>query len=274
MNAPPIPHWLELRRGQAPLLLSLPHTGITLPEEIQPSLRSLPQAQYDADWHVHRLYDFAVELDATIIRTDLSRTVIDVNRDPSGVSLYPGQFTTGLCPLVSFDGTPLYRDGREPDAAEIARRRETYFEPYHAALRAELARLRARHPQVLLYDAHSIRAVVPSLFDGRLPDFNVGTNDGHSCDPALTATLVAQIDVPPWTHVLNGRFKGGWITRHYADPAHGVHAIQMELAQHGYMDEATSLDHPRYEPARAAAMRALLQAALTALLARLQSGEN
>ncbi len=168
--------WLSVHRGAAPLLVSLPHTGTAVPSDIEVGLWSPWLARKDADWWIDRLYAFAADLGATTVHTAMSRTVIDVNRDPSGVSLYPGQATTELCPTTSFDGEPLYRAGHEPDAAEIARRRARYFAPYHAALAAELTRLRAMHPRVVLYDCHSIRSRVPRLFDRLLPEFNIGTN--------------------------------------------------------------------------------------------------
>jgi len=230
--------FLTIRRGDAPLLLSIPHAGTDIPPEYEPAFVSLWRARKDADWHLPELYAFAEALDATIVRTSISRSIIDVNRDPSGVSLYPGQVTTGLCPTETFDGEPLYHPGAEPAAADIARRREAFFDPYHAALGAEIARLRQLHKTIVLYDCHSIRGVIPRLFPGALPNFNIGTNDGKSCDPAFEAevTLICADDAAH-DHVVNGRFKGGWITRHYADPAHGVQAIQMELACRGYMDE-------------------------------------
>jgi formiminoglutamase len=188
----------------------LPHTGTDIPADIEAKLVSPWLARKDADWWVHLLYDFAQSLGATTVRTSLSRTVIDVNRDPSGASLYPGQATTDLCPTTTFDGEPLYEAGREPDAAEIARRRTEYFEPYHATLAAELQRLRAQHARVMLYEAHSIRSRVPRLFDGLLPHFNIGTNGGASCDPTLASAIEAACDKSSFTRVTNGRFKGGW----------------------------------------------------------------
>ncbi len=170
------------------------------------------------------------------MRTRISRSVIDCNRDPSGVSLYPGQATTGLCPSDTFDGEPLCRDG-EPDKAEIDRRRAAYFEPYHAALSTEIATLRAHHARVVLYDAHSIRSRIPRLFAGELPLFNIGTNDGTTCHPALTVAIASICAASGHSHVVDGRFRGGWTTRHYGRPAEGTHAIQMELAMRGYMDE-------------------------------------
>ncbi|WP_370526396.1 N-formylglutamate deformylase [Caulobacter sp. RHG1] len=228
--------WLQVTRGDAPLIVSLPHTGTEIPPEIAAHLVWPWLGLKDADWWIDRLYAFAERMGATIVRTAISRTVIDVNRDPSGASLYPGQATTELCPTTTFDGEPLYRDGG-PDAAEIDRRRAAYFEPYHAALRAEIDRLRAIHPTVVLYEAHSIRSRVPRLFDGELPQFNLGTNSGASCDEALTIAVEAACDASGLSRVTNGRFKGGWTTRRYGQPATGVHALQMELACRGYMDD-------------------------------------
>ena len=229
--------WLEIRRGTAPLVVSFPHTGADLPAEIESSFIYPWLARRDADWWIDRLYAFAADLGATMIRTSISRSAIDVNRDPSGASLYPGQATTELCPTTTFDGQPLYRSGREPDEEEIARRRTLWFDPYHEAIEAELKRLRSDHPKVVLYDAHSIRSHIPRLFDGELPQFNIGTFSGASCDPELAAAVEAECAASGLSHVLNGRFKGGWTTRHYGRPRDGVHAIQMELAMRGYMVE-------------------------------------
>lgn len=251
--------WLSVVRGSAPLLVSLPHTGTEIPTPIAERLASLPLARNDTDWWIDRLYDFATSLDATVVRTAISRSVIDVNRDPSGQSLYPGQATTGLCATTSFDGTPLYRPGAEPDEADIAARRRDYFDPYHGALSAEIARLRADHPRVVVYDCHSIRSVVPRLFEGELPVFNIGTNDGLSCAPELQALAERHCDDSGLSRVSNGRFKGGWITRHYADPGNGIHAIQMEIACRGYMDEHADFEPGAYSPERAASVRSVLK---------------
>ncbi len=230
--------FLTLRSGSAPLILSIPHAGVEIPDALQPALRSLWLARKDADWFLPELYSFAESLDATILQTSLSRTVIDVNRDPSGASLYPGQTVTALCPTTTFDGEALYHEGRQPDAAEIARRRAAYFDPYHAALTAEIARLRGLHRSIVLYDCHSIRSEIPRLFTGVLPNFNIGTNAGKACDAAITDRVAAICAADArHSHVVNGRFKGGWITRHHGDPEGGVNALQMELACRGYMDE-------------------------------------
>ena len=229
---------ITLIRGNAPLILSIPHAGTRIPEAFQPALTSLWLARKDADWHLPALYSFAKKRGATLIQTDISRTVIDLNRDPSGASLYPGQITTGLCPTESFDGEPLYHPGQEPDAQNILRRRGQFFNPYHDTLQAEITRLRALHPRIVLYDCHSIRSEIPRLFSGVLPNFNIGTNDGKACDHSLTEQITAICAAAPGlSHVVNGRFKGGYITRHYGNQAAGVHAIQMELACRGYMDE-------------------------------------
>ena len=227
--------WLTVRHGEAPLVLSFPHTGIEFPEAIAKRLESPWLARKDADWWVDKLYDFGSELGATIVHTAVSRSVIDVNRDPSGASLYPGQATTDLCPSTTFDGEPLYKAGMGIATTEVADRRTEYFEPYHAALTSEISRLRSKHAALVLYDCHSIRSIVPRLFDGELPVFNIGTNSGASCAPALTAAVESVCATTTFNRVVNGRFKGGWITRHYGNPAKGVHAIQMELACRAYM---------------------------------------
>ncbi|HET6335006.1 MAG TPA: N-formylglutamate deformylase [Polyangiales bacterium] len=268
----PVP-FLEIHRGDAPLIVSFPHTGVEIPNAIEEHTVSAWLSRKDADYWVHLLYDFARELGATTLRTTISRTVIDVNRDPSGVSLYPGQTTTGLCPIETFDGEALYLLEREPDVAEIARRRVTFFDPYHAALRTEIERLAAAHARVVLYDAHSIRSVAPRLFKGTLPHLNIGTFDGKSCAPALAGAIEAICDrvAPTFSRVTNGRFKGGWTTRHYGQPERGVHAVQMELACRGYLREPdaplTAANWPAaYDAAHAAPMRAVLTDILGACL--------
>jgi N-formylglutamate deformylase len=257
-----MPEWLQITRGEAPLIVSMPHTGTEIPAEIEAQLVSPWLARKDADWHIEKLYDFVPSLGATLLRTTMSRTVIDVNRDPSGASLYPGQATTELCPTMTFDGEPLYRNGRVPNEQEIARRRATWFEPYHAALAEEIARLRKHHPTIVLFEAHSIRSVIPRLFEGELPNFNIGTNGAASCDPALTAAVESVCDRTSFSRVSNGRFKGGWTTRHYGKPSEGVHAIQLELACRGYMDEPREVSPENwptlYKPKRAVEMRGAL----------------
>jgi len=261
--------WLQVHRGDAPLILAFPHTGLDL-ADVEAGFVSPWLARRDADWWIDQLYAFAADLGATMVRTTISRSVIDVNRDPSGASLYPGMATTELCPTTTFDGEPLYA-GAAPDDAEIARRRTRWFDPYHAALSAEIARLRAAHDTVVLYDAHSIRSHVTRLFDGELPQFNIGTNNGATCDPALGQTVEALCAASGLSHVLDGRFRGGWTTRYYGRPETGVHAIQMELAIRGYMDEpdvpAPGSWPPAYDPARAAPLAATLSDIVKACLA-------
>ncbi|EIM30474.1 N-formylglutamate deformylase [Microvirga lotononidis] len=266
------PDWLTVSRGDAPLVVSLPHTGTEIPDAYARGLVSPWLARKDADWWIDRLYDFAPDLGATVIRTAISRTVIDVNRDPSGVSLYPGQATTELCPTTTFDGEPLYQPGAEPTADEIAERRARFFDPYHAALRAEIERLRAQHDSIVVYDCHSIRSVIPRLFDGTLPHFNIGTNGGASCAPSLSEAIESICVESGLSHVLNGRFKGGYITRSLGRPAEGVHAVQMELACRGYMHEPLGPvpegEWPSaYDAAYAAPMRATLTRILQTCLA-------
>lgn len=262
--------WLTITRGDAPLVVSIPHTGTDLCG-LEPRLVSPWLARKDADWHIDRLYDFAREFGATVVRTSLSRTIIDVNRDPSGVSLYPGQATTELCPTMTFDGEALYRLGQAPDDAEIASRRANYFDPYDGALHDEVARLRKKHRIVALYDCHSIRSVIPRLFDGELPLFNLGTNGGASADPGLTQIVADILQASGERYVVNGRFKGGWITRSFGQPARGVHALQMELACRAYLREpigaVSAANWPAlYDEAFAAATRNTLRKILTAIL--------
>lgn len=264
------PDWLQIHRGDAPLIVSFPHTGTELPDALAAQFISPWLARRDADWWVHDLYAFAQQMGATTIRSAVSRSVIDLNRDPSGTSLYPGQNTTGLCPLTTFDNQPLYRDGHGPDEAEIARRRATWFMPYHDALAAEIARLRAQHGTVVVYDAHSIRSHIPHLFDGQLPQFNLGTNGDTTCDNALTDVVDNLCAMSGMSHVRNGRFKGGYITRHYSDILGGVHTLQMELACRGYMHEPEAVDEHSWptplDPDHAAPLRATLQQVLDACL--------
>lgn len=265
------PEWLTVERRNAPLILSLPHTGTLIPPEIEAQLVSPWLARKDTDWWIDQLYGFAGDLGATVVHTAISRTVIDVNRDPSGISLYPGQATTELCPSTSFDGERLYLIGLEPDSDEVARRRQLFFEPYHDALASEIVRLRAQHPRIMLYDAHSIRSRIPRLFEGDLPQFNIGTNSGAACDPALTARVEAICDASGLLRVSNGRFKGGHITRHHGRPDAGVHAVQMELACRGYMLETpgpvSEVNWPSpFDDTYAAPMRTTLEHILTTCL--------
>jgi len=273
----PLHSWLTVRRGEAPLLLCMPHTGTQLPERFAGALRSAWLARRDTDWWIERLYGFAAPLDASLVRTDISRSIIDANRDPSGVSLYPGQATTELCPTTTFDGEPLYSAGGEPDAAAIAARRTSYFEPYHAAVAAEIARLRGKHARIVVYDCHAIRSQIPRLFPGVLPHFNLGTHSGASCAPQLTARLEAAVHDARFTRVTNGRFKGGYTTRHYGAPAVGVHAVQMELACRGYLREPEGVVTEDNWPAPwdeefAAPLRSLLERVLEACLAFVARG--
>ena len=261
--------WLHVHRGMLPLIVTFPHTGTDLPDGITDSLMSSWRALKDTDWWVDRHYDFASGMGATTIRTSISRTVIDVNRDPSGQSLYPGQTTTELCPVTTFDGEPLYRRS-SPSAQEIARRRHAYFDPYHASVAAEVARLRSRYSHVVVYDAHSIRSKVPRLFEGSLPHMNIGTNGGTTCAADLSSAVETICKASPFSFVTNGRFKGGWTTRHYGRPDQGIHAIQMELADRGYLDEPANLSvenwPPPYSETAAAPQRTVLAAILAACL--------
>ena len=264
-------NWLHVTRNDAPLILSMPHAGVEVPTACAQGLLSPWLARRDADWWIDRLYDFAHELGATVVRTSISRTVIDVNRDPGGVSLYPGQATTELCPTMTFDGDALYDSNAAPDAAAIAERRATYYAHYHAALAGEISRLKAQHAAIVVYDCHSIRSRIPRLFAGDLPNFNLGTYEGASCAAALTAAVEGVCDRTAYSRVTNGRFKGGFITRHYGRPHEGVHALQMELACRGYMHEVPGAVEPKswpphYDEEYAAPLRQVLRSVLQACL--------
>ena len=254
----------SLHRGTVPLLISLPHDGTAVPDGIAARLTDSARGVPDTDWHVSRLYDFARELGASMIVPKYSRYVVDLNRPPDDVSLYPGQNTTGLCPHVQFSGLPVYRDGQDPDEAEIAERVERYWRPYHRALAGELQRIHARHGRAGLWEGHSIRGVLPFLFEGRLPDLNLGTAGGTSCSSALQTRLESVLEAQDrHDFVVNGRFKGGYITRQYGDPAQNIQAVQLEISQRIYMDEESC----EWDAGKANRTRIVLRALLDQMLA-------
>jgi N-formylglutamate deformylase len=251
------------RRGASPLIVSMPHAGTFVPWSVGRSLADCAAGRPDTDWHLPRLYDFLAALDATVIAANFSRYVIDMNRPPDGSNLYPGRDTPRLCPVDTFDGRPLYRSGT-PDDGEIARRLEAAWRPYHRRLEREIARVKRSHGVAVVWDAHSIASEVPRLFDGRLPDFNLGTAKGASCDPALEAELAVAIRRhSEYTSALNGRFTGGYITRHYGRPSEGVHAVQLEMAEAIYMDEQAPY---AFRAERAARVRPILREQLEVAL--------
>ncbi|OAB55348.1 N-formylglutamate deformylase [Phormidium willei BDU 130791] len=257
-----------LTPGDSPLLISVPHCGTAVPPELFARFTPAGQLLADTDWHVDRLYGFARELGAGMIAARYSRYVIDLNRAPDGSALYPGASNTELCPTTTFDEQPIYRPGAAPDDAEIAARRTAYWQPYHRAVTAELERLRARHGVALLWEAHSIRSHVPRFFEGRLPDLNLGSASGTSAAAELVDAAAAAGRAGPFALAVDGRFKGGYLTRANGRPAEGIHALQMELAQDLYMEESPPF---AYREALAGklqpALRAMLEAALSALAA-------
>ena len=250
------PPLCELAVGATPLVISMPHSGTWLPPQIAARLSAAGREVPDTDWFIPELYAGAGGSGATVIRATHSRYVVDLNRPPDGAPLYPGRRETGVCPVETFDGELLYAAGDEPTQAEIAARLDTWWRPYHAALSGLIMERIRQHGHCLLWDAHSIHSAVPGLFDGRLPDLNIGTADGASCSPARAARVVAQLTQQQrFSHVVNGRFKGGYITRHYGRPAAGVDALQLEIAQVAYLDERRL---PEFDAGRAAALQALL----------------
>ncbi|HVK90176.1 MAG TPA: N-formylglutamate deformylase [Mycoplana sp.] len=250
----------EIRQGTSPVILAFPHTGTIVPDAILARLNDNGRILADTDWHIHELYDGLLD-NVTTVRATFHRYVIDANRDPEGVSLYPGQNTTGLVPETDFDGKAIWKDGEAPDADDIAARLRDFHAPYHAALAAEIERVKAIHGVAVLYDCHSIRSHIPFLFEGKLPDFNIGTDMGKTCDKAIEAAAVEVAGkADGYTSVLNGRFKGGWTTRHYGRPETGVHAIQMELAQSSHL--ATETPPFAYDLAKAEQLRSHLKTIL------------
>jgi N-formylglutamate deformylase len=255
----------DLVPGDSPLVIDIPHAGSHVPPAIAARMAPEALALPDTDWHVEKLFAFARQAGVTMLTATHSRYVVDLNRDPSGAALYPGADNTELCPTRTFANEVLYLDGRGPDAAEVAARRAEYFVPYHARIKAEIERVRARHGYAILLDGHSIRSAVPRFFAGRLPDLNLGTADGASC--ALSVQGIAEVVLAgagAFTTVVNGRFKGGYVTRHYGAPAHGVHALQLEIAQACYMDEAPPY---AWDARRAAPLVEVLERLVVALLA-------
>lgn len=259
---------ISLRRGTLPLLISMPHVGTQVPRDIAATMTEAARHVDDCDWHLERLYDFAARRGASMLAPSNARYVVDLNRPPDNANLYPGQDTTGLLPIDTFDKAPLYHPGGEPTEAEVARRVERYWQPYHEALARTLAELKAQHGAVLLWEAHSIRSHVPRFFEGRLPDFNIGTASGASAAPGMAEALVECVKRHGggYTAVANGRFKGGYITRHYGQPEEGIHAVQLELSQITYMDEARPY---AYDEALASRVEPLLDALIDEALGRL-----
>jgi len=246
---------VEVIIGDSPIVLGQPHGGTFVPENIGAQLNDRGKGLDDADWHIDRLYE-GLSDDLTVVRATFHRYVIDANRDPEGRSLYPGQNTTGLCPTTDFDGLPIWLEGKEPTAEDTEQRRVKFHAPYHAALSAEIMRVKARHGFAILYDCHSIRSDIPFLFEGRLPVFNTGTNDGETCSAEIEQVVTSACQgSEEFDHVLNGRFKGGWTTRHYGRPEFGVHAVQMEIAQRAYMEECAPWS---YSDDKAAQIRPIL----------------
>ena len=258
------PSIFTLTPGNTPLLVSMPHMGTAIPDAIRARLVDRAQATEDTDWHMEPLYAFARDMGASMLAPRHSRYVVDLNRPPENTPMYPGSNNTGLCPLNFFTGDPLYRAGQAPDDAEIAQRVATYWQPYHQALQAELQRLKARFGYALLFDAHSIKSELPWLFEGQLPALNLGTANSTSCAPmlreALNQVLAAQQD---YSHVTDGRFKGGYITRHYGRPQDGIHAVQLEMCWRAYMEETAPY---AWNPEIAGRVQPLLRKLLQAML--------
>ena len=226
---------VEVIQSDGPVILGQPHGGTFVPEEIMSRLNDNGRLLADTDWHIGKLYNDML-VGASIVRATFHRYVIDANRDPTGASLYPGQNTTGLCPVTDFDGAPIWKTGAEPNARDITKLTAEFHRPYHAALEKEIARVKAKHGIAIVYDCHSIRSRIPFLFEGELPALNFGTDNGKTCAPSIESEPLRIANASGFSTVLNGRFRGGWTTRHYGKPETGVHAIQMEIAQSAYLE--------------------------------------
>jgi|TARA_B100002003_G_C14077539_1_gene518374 formiminoglutamase len=251
-----------LKEGTSPIILAFPHGGVHIPDNIAAYLNSNGLDRADTDWHIHKLYEGLLE-DATTIQATFHRYVIDANRDPEGHSLYPGQNTTGLCPLTDFDGNGIWRDEHKPVSDDVEERLQAYHVQYHLAVAGQIERVKSLHGRAIIYDCHSIRSLIPHLFDGKLPDFNIGTNEGNTCASSIEEVVVSSCsEAIRYSHVLNGRFKGGWTTRRYGNPEQGVHAAQMELAQSTYMSEQNPW---KFDDTKAQKLRLHLKSILTNL---------
>lgn len=264
MNASTDRAVFSLRPGTLPLLISMPHVGTHIPDPILATMTEVARHVDDCDWHLERLYALAARRGAWVLAPSHARYVVDLNRPPDNANLYPGQDTTGLLPIDTFDKAPLYHPGGEPTEAEVARRVARYWQPYHDALARTLAELKARHGTVLLWEAHSIRSHVPRFFEGRLPDFNFGTASGASAAPGMAEALAECVmRHGGYTAAANGRFKGGYITRHYGNPAAHVHAVQLEMCQSLYMSEEPPYG---YVEARASEVQPVIREMIAAAL--------
>lgn len=258
---------MTLETGTAPVLLNVPHAGIRLPDALREQLRSDALELKDTDWHMDRLAQPCAALGASVMAAHFSRYVVDLNRSAEDTPLYSGP-TTGLISQIDFDGRPLYRTGQEPDAAAAQARIKTYWAPYHQALEAEIQRITAKHGICILVDLHSIRSEVPRLFEGTLPDLNLGTNSGASTAARFEARAGQFLQSGSYSYVKNGRFKGGYITRHYGRPDQNIHALQLEIAQSTYMEE-----HAPWTliPEKADRLGAMIEGLITELLAEAET---
>ncbi|WP_448547428.1 N-formylglutamate deformylase [Thalassotalea fusca] len=248
-------------KGRLPVLISMPHNGEAIPSAIAANMTEKALQVPDTDWYKDKLYDFAESLGVSVLKPHNNRYVIDLNRDPNGVDLYPGANSTELCPTTAFDSSPLYLEGKQPTDEEIQERIASYWQPYHQQIARTLAEMKAEFGCAVLLEAHSILSHVPRFFEGQLPDFNFGTANGESCAPELMA-LIESLDFAPYSKVANGRFKGGFITRHYGNPTENIHAVQLELSQATYMNEP----HNEYNQAKAAQVKPKLKNLVEALI--------
>ena len=253
----------NFQKGKVPILISMPHCGTSIPNEISDLLTKEARSTPDTDWHIPLLYNFLETLDVSIISSNISRYVVDLNRPPDGGALYPGQNTTNLCPLNQFNGLHLYKNKKKLSLKEITNRKDCYWAPYHNQIVKEISRLKSLFGFVILYDAHSIASEVPNLFSGKLPDLNFGTAKGESCDLRIEKAIENTLIKSPYSFAVNGRFVGGYITRHYGNPQNNIHSVQMEISQINYMSEDKTFS---FDQNRAQKLRSTLQKIINILL--------
>ncbi|GAA4113631.1 N-formylglutamate deformylase [Aquimarina addita] len=250
---------------KVPILISIPHAGTQFPVEIKHYYKKKMRNHLDdTDWYVHKLYEFAPSLGITIIKANLSRWVIDLNRDPKSIPLYTdNRLITAITPITDFYGNNIYTSSSsEPDPIEIQRRLDLYYWPYYRQIETLIADLKKKFGKVLLWDAHSIRHLVSTIQKKPFPDMILGNNDQKTAHPQLILTALEKLRSKKFEVAHNTPFKGGHITRYFGKPAQNVHALQLEMNKILYMDD----NEITYNTKRASEVQEVLQDTLQHLI--------
>jgi len=235
-----------------PVVASIPHAGTWLPPGYatrlaSDAMRALPMT----DWHLPRLFDFLPALGVTVVAATVSRFVIDLNRPPHGEALYPGRFETGLVPLESFDGDPVFSE--PPSESDIAAARRDIYDPYHAARCGLLERRRDEAGRVIQLDLHSVTPAANRISGPLTHEIMLGDRDGASCARWLTREAEAAYAQAGFSVAVNDPYKGGWITAS-GGSLDGVEALQIEMSWAAYMETgrepAKAVDVPPFDMAR------------------------